>query len=281
MMIYDYIIYAANLSGLVSAIHFAKQGKKVLLMNHYGFMGGRITESLSLDQKIPNILLGGETKNIFASLSNNRDAFLRSQEDNFILNPESFKLTLQSFIEQCEVDLLFHVTPIDFENHDEYISLIVSGKEGRIELRTRRIIDASDSFAVVGLKSNSATLEKAGINLIASVFENGFANIDEMLNKKTQLRDQRYFIRLKPLLNPPVYFFENEIQNRVNFFEKCLLERKGRIQLIAPQAEVIFFRKEKNMHENIFHVNDICGEYSLNEEFVKSSALELNLGAVQ
>lgn len=277
-MIYDYIIYSANFSGIVSAIHFAKQEKKVLLLNHYGFMGGRITESLSLDQYFPKNLSGSETKNIFASLSNHRDAFIFSQDETFILNPETVKFTLQYFIERHNVDLLFHVTPIDFENHGEYVSLILSGKEGRIELLARKIIDASDSFGVIGLKSDSIILEKAGMNLIASACENGNASLDEMLCKKFQLRDRRYFIRLKQLLNPPVYFYENEIQYSVNLFEKYLHERNGRIQLIAPQAEVIFTRKEKYFYENIFHVNDICGDFSIHEEFIKSSALELKLG---
>ena len=108
---YDYIIYSASLTGVLSSIDLSKKGHSVLLLNFYGFMGGSITESLNCYQFVDENNLNGSVKNIFDIIKKTRHGLLFQSADGFVLNPETIKIILQAEIENSNVDLLFHIVP--------------------------------------------------------------------------------------------------------------------------------------------------------------------------
>lgn len=272
--IYDYIIYGAGLSGVTASLFFAKREKKVLLLNHYGFTGGRITESLNLFQHAEN-LPESIAKNIYENLYETHDSFLFSSKDKFVVNPESVKIVLQEFLEKEKIDLLFHVTPVEI-NSEENICLILSGKEGRIEVKGKTVIDTSANFAVIGI-NEQLQIESVGINLITSKLNDDSFSKNESVQKYSRLSDGRYFISLKPVSTPNLYLYENEIQQVINDFEKYLQSLGGRIQLIAPQADVLY-KTDVLVKQNIFHVDSFIKKYSKEEEFIQAAEFENHLG---
>lgn len=276
-MIYDYIIYPANLSAVTAALRLTEKNKNVLLLNHYGFTGGNITEELCLFQRIEPLPVS-ISKNIYEDLINRNDALFFSRNKEFILNPEVVKIVLQEFLERSKVNMLFHVTPVETIVQDDFVSLILSGKEGKIEVSARKVIDTSANFSIARLDDHSPQIKSLGINLISSKLnDDSFASF-KMIDKYFKLNDNRYFIGLNLLTFSDIHWLENDIQNVVNQFEKILQEQNGRIQLIAPQAWVKYKTPKLREDNFVLHCDQFINHFSQEEEFMKAAMFESRVG---
>jgi hypothetical protein len=268
---YDLIVYPANISGIVTAAIKAAEGKKVLLINKYGFPGGSITTAFNLPQNLNN--LSGAANEIKEQIINRKSSILAENNEQSVLNPESVKTGLLEYLSSLNITLLFHVIPISFDAQSHKLSL--TGKEGIITLETAAVIDCSDDYSLIGSVTKKRIIDKASFNLFSSSIDK-----EEILNytpvrKYIKLTDKRFWISLDIPVSKEDLFHENYSQDVVNSFESLLLSSGSRINLSAPESFTQYNCSELYINENFYHIaHKLKSAFNINEEFIKAEAVE-------
>lgn len=229
--IYDYIVYGATIPGIVYAVHMAEQGKSVLLLNHYGFPGGSITESLACKQYVHLNSLTPIVHKIFNALIHEKNALTVLEDNGYSFDPEAVKKILQELLESSSVKLLYHVLPVKVANPDGNVPQIeLSAKEGIISLSGRTIFDASDEQLLSMLSGAEKRVPQRVFNLFmhsekTPVFS---STIPTSLIKVSQ---NRYWASFE-LTNQESGNAENMMQEVIDSISETLQKQDGRIQLL-------------------------------------------------
>ncbi len=275
--IFDTIIYSANLTAVVAASLFKSMGKNVLILNRYGFFGGTITESLNLYQKKIKWNEEAEvTDRIIENIIANRDGVLYEDEDHFILNPEIVKYILQKKCEENNLELLFHIVPYKISFNEEFINLIVIGKEGEIGLKCKRIFDFSTEFAFAPLVDKSSrNFVKSFVNFMSLPLKD--EKILDQVFRKIILKDNRLWISIEHE-NVNLLTVEEIAQSDFDFFDNVLRKNQSRIQVVPAQSNLIFnfFRTEK-FDERISLITDFVSSFNPEDEILIAAEIEKGL----
>ncbi|MEE4176692.1 MAG: FAD-dependent oxidoreductase [Bacteroides sp.] len=140
---FDHIIWGANAKGIALASKLIQQGQTVLLLNKFGFPGGKVTESLSClftkDERLNDDLDLG----LLDSIRSQRFGVLFENEQELLLHPEAFKRALWEEIDRINIDFLFHVIPIGFERRN-FNQIQLFGRQGHFFVTGKEIHDLSD-----------------------------------------------------------------------------------------------------------------------------------------
>lgn len=274
---YDYIIYSASLAGVLTAINLSKKGNSVLLLNFYGFMGGSITECLNCYQLVDENNLNGSVKKLFGKIKEAKHGLLYQSANEFVLNPETIKIILQSEIENSNVDLLFHIVPFYLKQREDHVDFSVTGKEGIFHIKGKTIIDASDEFDLLKLENANRSLKGIYYNLFLTGLKDDQWQSFTHVNKFIKLDDSRYWVSLSIPKPDNEFFIENASQKILNQFEEVVQTSGGRIQLVAPQSQKIYAIEKRKISENIFHIkNKLNKEFSSHEIIKECSEILLN-----
>ncbi|NWF50232.1 MAG: FAD-dependent oxidoreductase [Ignavibacteriaceae bacterium] len=275
---YDYIIYSASLSGVLTAIDLSKKGNSVLLLNFYGFMGGSITESLNCHQVIDEESLNGSAKTLFEKIKETKHAILNQSGNEFILNPETIKIILQEEIENSNIDLLFHIVPFYLKQREDYVEFSVTGKEGIFQIKGKTIVDASDEFDLLKLENVKRSLKEIYYNLFLTVLKDDKWQSFELINTLKKLDDNRYWVSLSIPKPDNDFFIENASQKILNQFEEVVQKSEGRVQLVAPQSQRIYEVDRLVISESVFHVKSkLSNLFSMQAKFKELSELRIGL----
>ena len=267
---YDYIIYSASLSGVLTAINLSEKGNSVLLLNFYGFTGGSITESLNCYQNINEIDLNESAKKIFNKIKKSKHGILYQDKNYFIINPETVKIVLQEELENSKVDLLFHIIPFYIRQKEDQVELSVTGKEGIFHIKGKTIIDASDEYDLLKLQNVNRNLSGVNYNLFLTGLKDTVWQNFELIYKFIKLNDNRYWVSLKIPKPDKEFFIENVSQKILNQFEDIVLKSEGRVQLIAPQSQKIYEVDKLKISDSIFHRKcNVSKKHSSNDLFIE------------
>lgn len=276
--IYDYMIYSASLSGVLTAVYLSNNSKSVLLLNFYGFSGGCLTESLNCYQQIDEKSLDGPTKILFDKIKNAKHGVLYRSENEFVLNPETVKIVLQEELENASIDLLFHIVPFHLKQHPDFVEFSLTGKEGIFSVKGKTIIDASDEYDLLKLENAKRILNEIYYNLFLTGLKNDAWQSFEHINKIIKLNDGRYWVSLKIPKPENDFFIENASQKTLNDFEEVVQKSGGRVQLIAPQSQKIYEIDKLKISDNLFHIKNKLGkDFSWQEKFKECSEILLNI----
>jgi len=279
---YDYVIYSDGLTGVLTALELSKKGKSVLLLNYYGFMGGTITESLNCFQSVDENQLNVFSRNLLNKIKSEKDGILYQDIQNVIINPETVKIVLQTLIEDSKVDLLFHIVPFYIRQKNEYVELSVSGKEGIFQVTGKIIIDTSDEYDLLKLENAKRSLNELYCNMFLSNINNDLWKDHNLLNRKINLSDRRYWVSLKLPKPGNEFFIENNSQKIINDFEEVIQKSGGRIQILAAQTQKIYSVDKLSISKNIFHIDSICSkEYDFTEVLSKASEVESQMSKIK
>jgi hypothetical protein len=142
---YDYIIWGASVKGIAKAISLKAEGKKVLLTNPFGFPGGKIAESLSCIFPKEAMDDGGELSLIKTSLRKQQYGLVELDDNEVLVYPEAAKRACWEVIEDNELEILFHLTPIQVSESEKGKQFEVFGREGTFVLNAGEVIDCSDN----------------------------------------------------------------------------------------------------------------------------------------
>ncbi len=228
---YDHIVYSATIPGIVYAIHKAQLGKSVLLLNHYGFPGGSITESLACRQYVHVNSLSPIVRRIFNSLLHEKNAVTVLDDNGFCFDPEAVKKILQELLETAKVQQLYHVLPVRLSPlEDETCQMELSAKEGPIHLSACTIFDASDEQLLSVLSGESGEVKQNVFNLFVHCETKPDFNtiIPKSLIKVSQCR---YWASFElPLHHGGTA--ESTMQEMIDRISESLQKQNGRIQLL-------------------------------------------------
>ena len=112
----------------------------MLLLNKFGFPGGKVAESLAcLFQKKESVLNGS----ILSEIRKLRFGVLFEDEQWLLLHPEAVKRALWEALDNSQSEYLFHVIPIALEQK-EGIQLKLFGRQGHFSVFGKKIHDLSD-----------------------------------------------------------------------------------------------------------------------------------------
>lgn len=165
---YDVILYGASIAGVAAALYLSKLGKRVLLVNHYGFPGGAITESMCCLQAVAVENLPEMTGKIFTALMEDAKVNFALANSRYYLDPESVKYKMLQLIAESKCTPLFHVKARAITCTNEPVnSLHLLAKEGTIVVTAPLILDTSDEqYLAKYLRKESKPLEELHLNVV-------------------------------------------------------------------------------------------------------------------
>lgn len=262
---YDIIVFGGSISAVRYASLNRKQGKSVLLINNYGFLGGAVTESYSCMQSI-----GDLNDNLINKLI--KQNFYKD-EKSVLLNPEVVKIILQQELLSSKVDILFHVTPesISFENESAIIYLIA--KEGKISAACNYIIDGTEHGQLIMSYSNKNFLCSNKVNMFLTKpnCKMHFENSEKV--RSVELNDGRVWTSIKTE-QKNYEFYDYGEHALILHFEQSIKSSGSRIQLLPVRSEAEVSIEFPKINNQLFHLSDLCGKnYSISEELVKCQSI--------
>jgi len=149
----DIIICGGGLSGITAALAARREGKDVLLIERYGFLGGHATNALVSPfmnyyerhpegwQKQGNIANGGLFLDIVNTLFEHKGI---DEEWKQIFDQEVLKYVLQIMLQRAGVQVLLHTFLADVKKDgDTVTSIICATKAGLIEFSAKCFVDAT------------------------------------------------------------------------------------------------------------------------------------------
>ncbi len=141
---YDTLIWGPSLEGIKKAIMLKKAGKHVLLTGKFGFPGGKSSESLASLFNRSFFEDGGYMEEFLNICRQLKYGVLFENRQWILLHPEAVKRAGWQLLNQEQVEVLFHVMPLNIISEPADYTLEVFGREGKIELHAKEIIDMSD-----------------------------------------------------------------------------------------------------------------------------------------
>jgi len=204
----EVLVVGGGLSGVVAALAAARNGAKVLINEHYGFLGGTATAGLvstisrfTLEGKE---VIGGISKEIIARLI--EKSGVSDKGSTKICDPELLKLILIEMLEDAGVEILLHVMATDVILKGEKIEgVITESKGGRGAILARVVIDATgdaDICAMAGAPFKKGREKDKLMQSVTLVFRIG--NI-----KKEEVPDNEELNKIWKKSNLSVHVCEN------------------------------------------------------------------------
>lgn len=146
-MKFDIIVCGGGISGTLAAISTARNGKKVLLAEQSGALGGAVNNMLVYPFMPYWTVVEGKKKYLSAGLFSevrSLAARLSGFTDDMYFSPEYFKLILDRMAKEAEVTVLFHVKLCGVETKNGRISSVnFASGSGIMTFEADTFIDAT------------------------------------------------------------------------------------------------------------------------------------------
>ncbi len=152
---FDTIIWGPSLEGIKKAIELKQNGKKVLLTGKFGFPGGKTTESLASLFTNEKLDEADFHKNLLKKVQQQRFGILFRNQQWLLMHPEAIKRACWETLDENNIELLFHVVPLEVSKDADLYDMRLFGREGEIELTAGHVIDASDEQLLSKMKGKA------------------------------------------------------------------------------------------------------------------------------
>lgn len=166
--IYDTLIWGPSLEGIKKAVELKRAGKNVLLAGKFGFPGGKASESLASLFNRSYFEDKGILAEFLEICRQLKFGILFENQQWILLHPEAVKRAGWQMLNQVQTELLFHVMPLGMINQPADYTLEVFGREGKIKLIAKQIIDMSDDQFLDTLKNKGKRNKTLAINAFFS-----------------------------------------------------------------------------------------------------------------
>jgi hypothetical protein len=275
-MIYDFIIYPANIFGIAASIKLSYAGKNILLLNKYGFIGGDISSALNLYQKLPETD-NSFTTDIIIKLAK-EDGFLWSNNKAVIINPEVYKFICQDVLENSKTNLLFHIRPLGVFKTGNEFEIQLLGKEGILKFKATGLIDLSENQELTDLvEISKRNFIQQRINFITNkiIDLHSFENYNDV--STNILSDGRLFASVK--IESAIELDEIKAQQYFNKLAIELNKRQRRIQIVPVESFAEYSFSFVSEMENLISFGNLgLEEIKSNERFLQSQKIERHFG---
>ena len=145
---YDVLVAGGGMAGVGAAIGAAREGKKVLLVEKYGCLGGAACHNLVNPFMKYWRVINGEREiinaGVFARVLEELKAKNAITENGMIFNEEYLKVILDGLVREYGIDVLFHTSVIGAQAKDgEIQSVTLSNKDGVRQQKAAMYIDCT------------------------------------------------------------------------------------------------------------------------------------------
>ena len=158
----DVLVCGGGFAGVAAAVAAARNGKSVMLIERYGFLGGLATGALVITTPPLNNGINAEIArrlmrwNAYATDRNPTDGDPSDDVDGVgglvPYDPEALKVEFVRMLQERQVDILLHSYIVGALTDDAAINgVVVENKAGRQAIRARIVIDATGDADIVHL----------------------------------------------------------------------------------------------------------------------------------
>lgn len=156
---FDVAVLGGGPSGVCAATAAARMGRKVILVERHGFLGGMATAAivniwhtlLGMDKKTQ--VIGGMAKEIINALKDQGAAYNQAkdgQSGQWVIDPHVTKLVLDKLVLHAGVKLLLHSWVADvLREGDRITAVLVETKSGRYGIEADQFIDCTGDADIV------------------------------------------------------------------------------------------------------------------------------------
>lgn len=278
---FDFIVYGASLWGIAAAVKLADAGKSVILLNHFGFPGGSITESLNCFQRLNHIKPETVSGRIAEEFKFSKTASTNEQELIYT-DPEKLKYLLQTILESKNILALFHVKAhaLEFTESKEPV-LRLSGKEGLFTVKGRTLIDATEVNFLAAISGLFDVAEiSANLNMIITgeLPEEALCELNPV--RLIKITDNRLWLSVK-VTNTIEKSIEAAAQNSADIIDSVIRKFGARIQVLPAalhRTAVPAVKKDSMIPAAFLLFQSITDKkFNTDEQFSAASEIELNI----
>jgi hypothetical protein len=145
----DVLVIGGSLEGCIAALEWAKKGKKVILVENSGSLGGAATNGLYIHFPLKELMADKELGEYGQLLMNRED--YPCTKNGVLIYDQSLKVVLQRLLNQAGVQTLTHIYPAEARTHGEKIDTFRLGcKTGYLDVDADIYIDATDKMDGAG-----------------------------------------------------------------------------------------------------------------------------------
>lgn len=156
---FDVAVLGGGPAGVCAAVTAARMGRKVILVERHGFLGGMATAAivniwhtlLGMDKHTP--IIGGMVSEIIMSLKEQGAAYNQHQDGQsgqWVIDPHVTKLLFDNIVVKSGAKLLLHAWIADIMREDDRITaVLVETKSGRIGIEADQFIDCTGDADIV------------------------------------------------------------------------------------------------------------------------------------
>ena len=152
---FDTIIWGPSLEGIKKAIELKQDGQKVLLTGKFGFPGGKTTESLAslfMTEQFDETVF---YRHLLKKVQQQQYGVLFRNQQWLLMHPEAIKRACWETLNENDVQLLFHVVPLEVRKEADLYDMRLFGREGEIELTAGQVLDTSDDQLISNMSGGA------------------------------------------------------------------------------------------------------------------------------
>ncbi len=225
---YDIIVCGGGPSGFAAAVSGARQGKKVLLLEQGGCLGGFWTRGL-LTWLIDTFDKGAFLDEVMDRLEKNADGKRLQHISRFTADTEKTKLEFERMCKEAGVDILYHTFVSDAVVEDRRVrSVLTESKSGHLYFESEVFIDATGDGDLgyhcgasyeIGNESGvtqpmSLVAHIDGVNISQTSYDSRYVKNKEA---KAKILDDMKSAELSPSYKSPLIAVLSEKYNTLGF----------------------------------------------------------------
>jgi ribulose 1,5-bisphosphate synthetase/thiazole synthase len=230
----DVIVVGGSFSGVSTALAFAKNGKKVVLVEKRIYLGREVTSTcrpwidLVAGSELPELVQSCVEKDIDQPF-----------QDKALLRFDHVKLTLENALLENNVDIMYASIPVQLVlNKNETAGLVIGNKSGRQVILSKMIVDCTETASVIRLTNcgfqapapeNSTfirTLEFTQIKPLNA----GYIDVPASLNiqgnrvnvQRGYINDNHYYVQCPIVYDNPDFDAESTVRREVDAWERSI-----------------------------------------------------------
>ena len=145
---YDVLVAGGGFAGIGAAVGAAREGKKVLLVEQYGCLGGAACHNLVNPFMKYWRVVNGErdiiNRGVFERILKQLKEKNALAENGMIFHEEYLKFILDKLVQEYNITVLFHTSVIGANMQDGVVNTVtLSNKDGVFDVKAKMYIDAT------------------------------------------------------------------------------------------------------------------------------------------
>ena len=145
----DVVVVGGSVAGVAAALHFARAGRSVVLLEHRNYLGREVSATLKPWVNVGR-LSGGDVPELIAATL--KKQMTTDMSGEIPLWMDAFKVTLENLLLDAGVDLVYGSLPTEAVVIDGTIhGVVIGNKSGRQVILGHTIVDATATAVVARL----------------------------------------------------------------------------------------------------------------------------------